>query len=74
MFEKLFLPYLFEHFQNNPDDLEALTDPIDACMRSVFEQTKNVHSINYQLDLFKTNLADCKENKNQIKTDRKTLK
>lgn len=42
MFEKLFLPFLFEKYKNHPEDLESLNDPIDDCMNFTFDHVKNV--------------------------------
>jgi len=41
MFEKLFLPYLFDNFKNDIESLDSLRDPIDGCMCSKFDQVKN---------------------------------
>ncbi len=41
MFEKLFLPYLFENFKDDFESLENLRDPIDVCMNAKFDQVKN---------------------------------
>jgi len=41
-FDKLFLPFLFENFKNNTDQLDNLRDPIDECMNQLFVRVKEV--------------------------------
>ena len=44
MFEKLFLPYLFQNFKNNRQELSDLNDPIDRCLAKTFDDVKQVSS------------------------------
>ncbi len=42
MFEKLFLPFLFDNYKNNLKSLDLLNDPIDACLSIIFSKVKEV--------------------------------
>lgn len=42
MFEKLFLPHLFDTYRHDLSGIDALNDPIDSCLALKFASAKQV--------------------------------